>query len=112
MAELNWKGGEVVGNLDAAVDSVAYGAASLVHDDAIQRTPVETGTLRATAAVKLTGNGQAHITYGTKYARRQHEEIGWNHPGGGEAKFLENALHAQRDKVRDFIQDEIRKALR
>lgn len=112
MAELNWKGGEVTNRIEDVVDSTAYGAASIVHEDAVQRTPVETGTLRATAAVKRTGNGQAHITYGTKYARRQHEEIGWNHPGGGEAKFLENALHAQRDKVRDFIQDEIRKALR
>lgn len=111
MAELDWRGHEVADRLDKVVDTIVFGAASLVHKDAADRTPIETGTLKATATVVPTGPGQAHITYGTKYARRQHEEIGWAHQDG-EAKFLENALHAQRDKVRDFIQDQIRKALR
>ena len=85
-----------------------------------RRAPVEEGTLRASAALTLIVNGTryegagAHaaaqgavralaragapvkldteISFNTVYAARNHEELDWKHPLGGEAKYLERPL--------------------
>lgn len=112
MANLDWRGKEIADRIDTTAKNAVRGAAELLRDEAVQRTPVETGTLRATASVIPNGDDTAVVSYGTVYARRQHEEVGWQHPGGGEAKFLENAMHAKRQDIARFIQSEIRKAIR
>lgn len=110
MADLNWKGGEIAGNLDDAISDAVEAGGELLRDEAVQRTPVETSTLRGTAKVSTSGT-KAAVSYDTKYARRQHEEIGWNHPGGGEAKYLENALLDNQDQIPKAMANQIKGAL-
>lgn len=98
MAELNWKGEQITGSLDDAIRDALQAGGELLRDAAVERTPIETSTLRGTAKVSTDGE-KAAVSYNTRYARRQHEEIGWNHPGGGEAKFLENALLDNQDTI-------------
>ncbi len=77
-----------------------------------QLAPVDTGDLRNDCVATL--NGQTifsqqtpilsmvapslktfgSVGYDLPYALRQHEELGYNHPKGGEAKFLENPFNA------------------
>lgn len=42
------------------------------------------------------GSGEivASVTVDQPYAQRQHEELEWNHPRGGQAKYLEGPLFA------------------
>lgn len=91
-------------NLDAAVRGIqtrteaAVGAAGrLILADAIPRTPIDTGLLRANTTVSTTSNpntATAMISYHQSYAPYVHERLDARHPVGG-AKFLANALYAK-----------------
>lgn len=89
---------------------------------AVERAPVEEGTLRASAELVLIVNGarfagagmlleaqaaaraivavgrrlavDAEVSFNTVYAARQHEETTWRHPKGGQAKFLSEPLNS------------------
>lgn len=112
MADFDWKGDQVIRSLQQAANSAALAAAEHLGDEAVQRTPVETGTLRASMKVTTDGDGTSAVSYNTPYAARQHEEVGWQHPGGGEAKYLENAMTAAAPAMRETIATELRKAIR
>lgn len=66
--------------------------------------PVEEGTLRASGELELENTAPvapragsevtATVSFNTVYAARQHEELGWRHPKGGRAKYLEANLRA------------------
>lgn len=83
-----------------------------------QQAPVDTGDLRnnCTAVLnnseifkeqRVTGNSEpaekveATVGYSLPYALRQHEELDYNHPKGGKAKFLEEPF---LEKEPDYIQ--------
>ncbi len=53
-----------------------------------------------------------YISFNTPYARRQHEEVGYNHPRGGKAKYLEVPFHRNKKKVVKYADLKIKKALR
>lgn len=79
---------------------------SVIRDDSIERAPIREGDLRGSCAIDTDGN-QGTVYYDTVYAARQHEELGWNHPGGGEAKYLENAFTAQGETAIAAIADSL-----
>lgn len=98
---------------------------------AARLAPVEEGTLRASAAVVLIVNGsrfegagalvaaqatasalaaerQAYtvnveVSFNTIYAARQHEETEWEHPLGGQAKYLEQPLRENVDRYMRIV---------
>lgn len=112
MAQLDWKGDQVLHTLDQAVLSAVEAAGEILGDEAVSRTPKESGTLQDSMKVTTDGKATAAVSYDTPYACRQHEEIGWQHPGGGEAKYLENAMSAAADRMQQAIADEIGKVLK
>jgi len=65
---------------------------------AMKLAPVEFAVLRAsayTAPPTLTGGTKSfevETGFGTEYAVKQHEELRYRHPRGGQAKYLEAAL--------------------
>lgn len=75
-----------------------YAEAYEVQREATRRAPVEFGPLRGSAyTVPPTSKSLTTETgFGTEYAARQHEEVTWNHPRDGEAKYLENAINMRR----------------
>jgi len=109
------RGGYYLGALDGLVASAEH-----LLGEAARRAPIEEGTLRASGALTIIVNGTryegtgAHalaraavsalaragatcvldteISFNTVYAARQHEELDWRHPLGGEAKYLERPL--------------------
>ncbi len=112
MGELDWRGDAIARSIERAAANAALAGAELLGDEAVQRTPIDTGTLRASMKVTTDNRGQAAVSYNTPYAARQHEELGYQHPGGGEAKFLENAVNATAAQVRAVVAEEIRKAMK
>ena len=70
--------------------------------------PVDTGRLKASCRLKVTGEGmsrKASISYHTDYALRIHENLNIKHPihathnCGGGAKFLERPLYEMSSTV-------------
>lgn len=93
----------------AAAERGLADAADVVQQEAIQRTPKETGDLRRDCQTAQEGL-EAAVFYTLPYAARQHEEVGWRHDHG-EAKFLENAVIAKRPVVGQVIAQAVRGAL-
>lgn len=56
MAELDWRGEQVASNIEQAAVNAARAGAHLLRDEAVQRTPIETGTLRNSARASVEGN--------------------------------------------------------
>lgn len=109
MAELDWRGQQVSKNIDQATTNALRAGAHLLRDEAVQRTPVETGTLRGSAKASVSDK-EAIVSYNTPYAARQHEEVGWHH-NDGQAKYLESAFLDNKQKIQQAIAKEIKKAL-
>jgi hypothetical protein len=110
---------------------VEFGLAVL--GEAAYRAPVDTGDLRASLAMEVDGavwasgteegavdvhrsgdpgEGRAVIRIGTSgipYAARQHEELGYNHPKGGEAKYLENPVNELAPRLIERIKARIQR---
>lgn len=72
-------------------------------------TPEDSGHLVGTGDVQVDGN-DASLTYDGPYARRQHEELTWRHEKG-QAKYLEQPMHTERDTALGIVAKEIREAL-
>ena len=109
-----------------------------VLTQAIDATPVMTGTLRRSGTVTvgalpdaehvyagavagqdmhnafpgMTGKEKiVYISFNTPYARRQHEELGYRHPLGGGPKYLETPFNQSKDKVLRYVERAIKAAL-
>ena len=110
MAELDWRGQQVANSIERAAVNAARAGAHLLRDEAVQRTPIETGTLHNSARASVEGN-EAMVSFNTPYAARQHEEVGWEHKEG-QAKYLESALLDNQTRISELIAREIGKAMR
>lgn len=110
-----------------------------VHGKSQRRAPLEEGTLRGSGEVAFIVNGArfegegayaralaaavAHaragtlrelnveVSYNTVYAARQHEELDWHHPLGGQPKYLESVLLEDSARYPAVIAAEQRRAL-
>jgi hypothetical protein len=63
-------------------------------------------------AEKVGKEKAVYISFNTPYARRQHEELGYNHPLGGNAKFLEGPFTRNEEKVIKYANLKLKKALK
>ncbi|MBT2381966.1 hypothetical protein J7E90_33015 [Streptomyces sp. ISL-111] len=82
-------------------------------EKANRRVPIEEATLErsGTATVDestLTGA----ISYDTPYAIRQHEELGYRHDAGREAKWLERTMTDEADAIGEIVAAAVRRSLR
>ena len=92
-----------------AAEAALYQAGSIIMTEAKQRAPVDVGTLRNSGYVTLPRRqgGDTFVEAGfggaaKAYAVRQHEELAYRHEVG-EAKYLENAINAKEQEVRERI---------
>lgn len=122
----------------AGMEALRIGAEAILTE-AIDETPVETGTLRRSGTITVgelpdgtqvyvsaeagtdmakafpreSGTEKAvYISFSTPYARRQHEELDYVHPRGGKAKYLEDPFRRNKSKVIKYAEWWIKKALR
>lgn len=105
-------------------------AGEILLGQSVQLAPVREGTLRGSAQLALIVNGNrydgagaleaaivaakaaiavgkltvsAEVSFNTVYAARQHEELTWNHPKGGQAKYLEQPAHELAPRLGPLI---------
>jgi hypothetical protein len=125
---------EIQGYTAEALTDVAF---SLLGD-AVLLAPVDTGDLRGSGFVEIDGKEVAHgvprkgnkegkvaitgnapnktdmtatIGFATPYAVRQHEELEYRHPQGGQAKYLEQPFKENADKYIKHLAASVRKAV-
>ena len=104
----------VVARLEAATRQGVTDAAHLVARYAVERAPIMTGDLRGSMSVDPPESGPrptASIQFPLVYARRQHEETTWQHPRGGQAKYLTSAAEDYAGEVRRIIETSVKEGL-
>jgi hypothetical protein len=138
MAKNKWRIKEAVKIAEEAGLKALRTGAEAILTEAIDETPIETGTLRRSGTVTVgtlpdgaqvyeaaesgsdmknafpgpEGKEKAvYISFNTPYARRQHEELGYNHPLGGKAKYLEDPFNRNKKKVLQYAEKQVKKAL-
>ena len=139
MAKRNrWRTKEAVKIAEEAGLRALRTGAEAILTEAIDETPIETGTLRRSGTVTVGGlpdgtqvyeaaesgsdmkdafpgpegkEKAVYISFNTPYARRQHEELGYNHPLGGKAKYLEDPFNRNKKKVLQYAEKQVKKAL-
>jgi hypothetical protein len=74
---------------------------------AVKRCPVDEGTLRQSAVGVTHAAGNVTVgllSFNTIYAAYQHEGLGFDHPKGGEPKYLESAVKDNASKLRGVLE--------
>lgn len=74
-------------------------------------TPIDEGDLRSSTAVIPATNTKdgVKVHNDSVYAARQHEELGWRHPRGGQAKYLEQPAKANAAELFAIVGAQIRR---
>ena len=138
MAKDKWRIKEAVKIAEEAALKALRTGAEAILTEAIDETPFESGTLRRSGTVTVGGlpdgaqvyeaaesgsdmkdafpgpegkEKAVYISFNTPYARRQHEELGYNHPRGGKAKYLEDPFNRNKNKVLKYAAKQVKKAL-
>lgn len=101
-----------VGELDgvrrrqrAAAEAALAAIGEDLLGEAQRRAPVEEGTLRGSGfsdLVRVPRGADLYVGFATPYAARQHEEVEYRHPLGGQAKYLESVVlerHARYHRI-------------
>ncbi|MFI5993164.1 hypothetical protein ACIBAC_15180 [Streptomyces sp. NPDC051362] len=112
-AGVTYNGPAVLGALRAGAQrGVRFGAEHLLQVSRA-RVPIEEGTLERSGVVSVDeDNLTSAVSYDTKYAVRQHEELDYRHDAGREAKYLEKPLREEADTIQNIIAAEVRRAIR
>lgn len=76
---------------------------------AIQTIDSEPKSIRAD--IPSAGRLEAIVGFTEPYALRQHEEMGYRHPKGGQAKYLETPYKQNSKRYVDDLKETIRKAV-
>lgn len=81
----------IKGSIDeGAEQGLVTGARGLMRD-ARDRAPEDDGDLKRSARV-VNAYPEVYVKFTAPHAWLLHERTEWQHPNGGEAKFLENAM--------------------
>ena len=87
-----------------------------IEETAKVRTPEKTGKLKESVKVRVSRDKRRPGLYaqasarnrGYDYALIQHENLSYNHPNGGQAKFLESAFVEGIERIERRIEREVR----
>jgi len=136
---VKWYGEEAVKIAQEAGLKALRTGGEKILTEAVKAAPVDTGTLRRSGTVTVgalpdfgrvyesaqagndmgkafpgeTGKEKAvYVSFSTPYARRQHEELGYNHPLGGGPKYLETPFNRLKGKIKRMVELRVKKALR
>ena len=80
-----------------------------------EEAPVDTGDLRGSGYSEVVNVYQGYkglVGFNTPYALIQHEDMTFNHPQGGKAKYLTDPLNRNATKYRRMIQEKARRVTR
>lgn len=110
---MSWSGDRLWGNRGRRAGSKGLRRA-LEHTLQVSKTqvPLEEGTLERSGKVDVDGL-EGSISYDTVYAVIQHESLDFHHPvPGRKAKYLEDPMRTERDKMLQLMAVDLRRWLR
>lgn len=112
-----WHGSDIEKNLSSSIDEAMLICAADLQHRSVNRAPIDTGKLRESCVVDDSEIGQQIIKVGytsevDDYSVVQHERLDFNHPRGGEAKYLENPFNENVQQYIDRISEAVKGALR
>lgn len=99
---------QITEDVIAAIPAASFKAMEHLRGVAVERTPIETGNLRASAETKATPEG-ADVYYPGPYSRYQHYEL-LRHEAG-QRLYLESAVLSETPKVLEILAEELRKVI-
>jgi hypothetical protein len=112
-----WHRGRVTAQVNSAKATATKKGLDHLLAASNRLVPVEHGDLKDSGQVVMEGDGQGSVQYGTTpeteaYAVVQHERMDFNHPRGGQAKYLETAMLRESRRIFQIIAQELRRAIR
>ena len=112
--QVKWHGAKAKADTQRGAERGLYLWAEHVLEEAVRIVPLQEGTLMRSGVAHKPESGtlQAAVSFDGPYAARQHEEMDWQHPGGRQAKYLENPLNASKDTGMRIVQREIKQELK
>lgn len=102
-------------NARAGIKKSVYDCVLDLQGESQRRAPVDQGDLRGSASNKVSEDGNkitGIVGFAEDYALKQHETLFFNHPKGGEAKYLEKPLMEKAGKYKQHIADAVVKAVK
>lgn len=110
---VRWRGDEIARQVRKAALQGLDDAAEFLLETANRTAPLDEGTMARSGVVSSdSGKMQAAVSYDTPYAVRQHEDTRLRHASGRRAKWLQLAMKEQSKKIRDYIANKIKQAMR
>ena len=103
---LEWNGPEITRRTAAAGRLALKKSALDLQGRSAEEAPIDKGDLRGNAGIddsQLRSKSIVFVGYSLPYALRQHEELDFNHPLGGKAKFLEDPFRSNIKRYNKFI---------
>ncbi len=114
---LTWNGQKVTADVEqAAVRGLGDGSEHLLTESN-KTVPIQEGALMRGGMTDVDETAlEASVSYGNNesapYAVTQHEDTTLRHDEGRRAKWLEKTLNEQRTRIQQYIEDQLRTAMR
>lgn len=94
-----------------AIPAATFKAMEHLREVAVNKTPIETGDLRESAAVTNTTDRKgATVYFAGPYARAQHYRLDYRHEVG-QALYLEQPLVQETEKILEIVATDLRAVL-
>lgn len=101
----------VEAEVNGAVPFAVGRAAEHIRTVSTELAPIRTGHLRGSAEVKAVSRYEFRVYFPGPYSRRQHYELSWRHPQGGQALYLQQPMLTEAEKCLQIMADTIREAM-
>lgn len=111
--KLKWNGPAITAQTSAAAARGLGKAAEHVLGEARKEVPHEEGTLERSGVASVEdATLTAAVSFDTKYAVVQHEDMTFQHDEGRKAKYLEDPMNREGPTALAIVATEIRRSLR
>lgn len=113
---LEWNGAKAMNAIHAALEDALLTCGADLQEKSVNRAPIDTGKLRENCVVDDAelSSGVVKVGYThevDEYSLIQHERLDFNHPRGGEAKYLENPFNENAQRYTEYIGEQIGEAI-
>lgn len=115
--KFEWYGGQILDAIIEAGDNALLTCGADLQSKSVDRAPIDTGKLRESAVVDDAEIASHVVKVGYSpevddYSLVQHERLDFNHPRGGEAKYLENPFNENMQQYIEKIGKDIGEAIK
>lgn len=107
---VEWYGQQVASQTRKSAELGLFNAANHILRESNKIVPHETGALEISGMAQVEGT-KSTVAYTEVYAARQHEELGWKHDPGRQAKYLETSVDSNAQVAQKLIAAAIRRGL-